>query len=365
MAIERGSLMLADISGYSSYLTGSELDHAHDVLADLLDTIAREATPLLTMSKLEGDAIFWYRIGEPSAGPVFATLEACYAAFRRRLRTIEYETTCRCNACRLIPDLDLKVLAHLGEFVVRDIAGTRELVGSDVVLVHRMLKNHVAERLGTRAYAMLTVPFAEAVGVTPGGEWLEHIEALDDVGEVKALVCDLGARWRAAEERSPVLVPADAKHRFEVDLPAPPPIVWEWLTSPHLRERWEPDTDRVEQTNAEGVPGVGTRNHCVHGRSAIDEEVVDWRPFRYSTVSSRLGGATILFTAELSEIEGGRTHLSWRVGPEGSVRARLTLGAMWPMIRRYMRRGMAALEPLIRDAPERTERSDGAERVLR
>jgi uncharacterized protein YndB with AHSA1/START domain len=350
VAIERGSLVIADISGYSSYLTGSELDHAHDVLADLLDTIAREASPLLTMSKLEGDAIFWYRFGEPTAGAVFPTLEASYAAFRRRLRTIEYETTCRCNACRLIPELDLKVLAHQGEFVVRDIAGVRELVGTDVVLIHRMLKNHVAERLGTRAYAMLTKPFATAVGVATGGEWLEHVEAFEDVGEVTSLVCDLGARWRAAEERTPVFVSADAKHRLELDLPAPPAIVWEWLTAPDLRARWEPNTQRVEQTNVDGVPGVGSRNHCVHGRSANDEDILDWRPFHYSTISSRIGGATFLFTAELTEVDAGRSHLSWRAGPGATARDRLTLRLMWPMLRRWMASAITNLEPLLAEA---------------
>lgn len=59
MGVERGCLMLADISGYTSYLTGVELEHSHDVLADLLDTIVATAEGVLTLSKLEGDAIFW------------------------------------------------------------------------------------------------------------------------------------------------------------------------------------------------------------------------------------------------------------------------------------------------------------------
>ncbi len=35
---EYACLAIADISGYTRYLTGSELDHAQDVLADLMET---------------------------------------------------------------------------------------------------------------------------------------------------------------------------------------------------------------------------------------------------------------------------------------------------------------------------------------
>lgn len=34
--------------------------------------------------------------------------------------------------------------------------------------------------------------------------------------------------------------------------------------------------------------GVGTRNHCMNGKDAIIEEVLDWRPFDYFTVSVQL-----------------------------------------------------------------------------
>ena len=36
---EPACLLIADISGYTSYLAGSELDHAQDVLADLMTTV--------------------------------------------------------------------------------------------------------------------------------------------------------------------------------------------------------------------------------------------------------------------------------------------------------------------------------------
>jgi hypothetical protein len=38
--VQRGCLLLADLSGYTRYLTGVELEHSHDVLADLLGVVA-------------------------------------------------------------------------------------------------------------------------------------------------------------------------------------------------------------------------------------------------------------------------------------------------------------------------------------
>jgi hypothetical protein len=38
MAVDRGALVIGDISGYTGYLNGVELEHSHDVIADLLDT---------------------------------------------------------------------------------------------------------------------------------------------------------------------------------------------------------------------------------------------------------------------------------------------------------------------------------------
>ena len=42
--------------------------------------------------------------------------------------------------------LTLKVVGHYGEFAVQNIGGKKKLIGKDVILVHRLLKNHLSER---------------------------------------------------------------------------------------------------------------------------------------------------------------------------------------------------------------------------
>jgi hypothetical protein len=100
MATESACLLLTDISGYTGYLAGVELDHAQDILADLMNTIIRALRPAFRLAKLEGDAVFMYAIVEKLDGSLLLdTIERCYFGFRRRRRDVRQMTSCECNAC--------------------------------------------------------------------------------------------------------------------------------------------------------------------------------------------------------------------------------------------------------------------------
>ena len=95
--------------------------------------------------------------GPPIDGAaLLGALESTYLAFARRRRTVALSSSCACDACRRTPELDLKFCAHHGSFVEHYVAGSREIVGSDVILAHRLLKNTVTETHGLRGYALVT-----------------------------------------------------------------------------------------------------------------------------------------------------------------------------------------------------------------
>jgi len=107
--------LIADISGYTKYLGGVELDHAQDILADLIGAVVSALGPNFTLAKLEGDAAFTYSEGEMVDGSMLLdTIESCYFGFRRRRRDVRRATSCECDACERIPDLDLKFVVHQG-----------------------------------------------------------------------------------------------------------------------------------------------------------------------------------------------------------------------------------------------------------
>jgi class 3 adenylate cyclase len=135
LAAERGCLVIADVSGYTEYVVSSPLEHAEDVLADVTDLVAERLGRVLVLNKREGDAVFGYALeGEVDGTLLLDALEQCYFAFRNRLVGIERATSCDCNACAKLPDLDLKFVVHAGEFIRRGTGGAR---GADRLGRHR------------------------------------------------------------------------------------------------------------------------------------------------------------------------------------------------------------------------------------
>ena len=119
---------------------------------------------------------------------------------------------------------------------------------------------------------------------------------------------------------------------IDYTLPAPPAIAWEYLTSPARRLRWQAGvTDIVEQA-ASGRRGVGTTNHCVHGKDAVVEEILDWRPSDYFTLNWQMpipGSPKVKTTYELTETDDG-TAVAMRMERPRSTKDRAFLEGMLP-----------------------------------
>ncbi len=315
--VEKGCLIIADISGYTKYLTGVELDHSTDILADLINTIVESMRGTFTLAKLEGDAIFCYAADpdDLSEGPsLVATIEGCYFAFRRRQDIIVRATSCRCDACSKIPTLNLKFVVHHGSYVVHEVAGSRELVGSDVIIAHRLLKNDVKEKTGWNGYAFFSGRCTDRYGLDTTALTLRpHTQEYDDVGTIEGWVLNLDARWAEELEQKVVRLSPDdpAVQSLEFELPAPPPVVWDHLTSPSKRLAWQLGTDDMLQDNPSGRRAPGTQNHCVHGDFIVEEEVLDWRPFTYVTVQVNVSPVgPFVYSFELAPAgDGSRTKV--------------------------------------------------------
>jgi uncharacterized protein YndB with AHSA1/START domain len=352
---EPACLVIADISGYTGFLAGAELDHAQDILADLMGTVVNAFRPTFKLAKLEGDAAFVYAIAEAvDAAQLQDTIERCYFAFRRRLRDVRQASACECNACILVPNLDLKVVAHQGRIIRQRIASSEELLGSDVIVVHRLLKNHVEEATGFPAYALYSAACVAAMGLDdPASAGLvEHREEFEGVGEIVGWVRDLHAAWTEELARARHVVERkDAARVYEQDLDAPPAIVWEYLTSPVKRLLWQYQVTGIETiAGAPGRRGVGVVNHCIHGKDAIVEEVLDWEPYDHVTYRSLFpipDVPKLVDTFALVETGEGRTRLEMRVLRPRSAKDRAILESLAPMLDGSIEHGMAALKPLV------------------
>ena len=197
-------LLLADISGYTSFMAGVERDHgadfsagipaAYGILSGLLGAITDGLEPDFAVVKLEGDAVF---AAAPAAtldgrgDQVLEGLASMYTAFvDSRTRAIPSADHV-CNACPVVAYLDLKVVLHRGPSVRQTIGSGSDLLGPAVTLAHRLLKNTVRERIGSQPYLLLTDAAATGLGLPAIG--LAHHEEYQDVGHIDSRVVELNS----------------------------------------------------------------------------------------------------------------------------------------------------------------------------
>lgn len=236
--IHQGYFLIADISGYTAFLTRSELDHAQDILSAIFKNILSNIAPPLQVSNFQGDAILMHISQHQFANPqtFFEIVENIYFSFRQHIENMRHNTTCTCKACRNMVYLDLKFFTHYGAYMLQEIGGRTELAGSDVIIVHRMTKNNVA----AEAYNLLTQAAIDALNAQEiAAEMTPHNEIYEHIGEVAMVLHDLKPVWQAEQEkRKVILSKEDAWFEMVVDFPVAPSILWDIMTGKEYKKIW-------------------------------------------------------------------------------------------------------------------------------
>jgi hypothetical protein len=311
-----GYLVLADISGYTGYLAKVELEHANEILTSLLEVIVGQFKTVLTVSKIEGDAVFANVDEEKLARPesLLELIENTYVAFRRYRDSSQRSTTCTCRACQNMPALELKFFVHHGDYMVQNISGIRELVGSDVNLIHRLTKNHVTEKTGWTAYALFTQDAIEGTHLQIEGLHLQD-ETYEHLGTVHTQTLNLIPRYQALISAQKVLVsPEEADIITQYEFNYPLATIWDWIMDIQKRNQAMGELGHWKIiSRTKGRTGVGSSNHCAHGRGASIETIMDWKPFQYSTVDTIDGKLMFRETTLFLSINEQRTKVEARV----------------------------------------------------
>jgi hypothetical protein len=189
---KHGFLVLADITGFTAFVTATELEHGPPIIAELLEEVIRRISPPLHIEGIEGDAVFALgvhgRVLPPSS--LLEVMQAGFAGFREKQRELAADHSCACNACSGVGRLRLKAIGHYGSFLEQTVGGRPQTAGADVILAHRLLKNRVRP---DAHYALLTRPALAYMDVDPARLGLTaHRERYEYFGEVECFVGDLG-----------------------------------------------------------------------------------------------------------------------------------------------------------------------------
>lgn len=148
MEPERTVLLIADIGGYTDYMRAHRMSLAHAEVntSRLLEKVI-DAAPDFDLIEIEGDAAFLSRTvdtldrGDAISAITEAAVDMHRAFHRERVHVAT--NLCPCDGCVQADNLKLKFVAHVGEVATQTIRQRRKLVGIDVILVHRLLKNPV------------------------------------------------------------------------------------------------------------------------------------------------------------------------------------------------------------------------------
>jgi hypothetical protein len=196
-------LLLADISGYTSFLSAVEDSHGVDfsdgipagyaIIGALLDAVVDGVQPPFDIAKLEGDAVFATATADRLDGDGDHLVELLRAVNRSfevvKARQAVSASDHVCTGCPRAAALTVKMILHRGHVVTVPGRGISDIHGPAVTLVHRLLKNSVRAHFGDRPYLLMTGAAASALGLEGAGS--AHQERYDDIGVVEGRVFEL------------------------------------------------------------------------------------------------------------------------------------------------------------------------------
>jgi len=307
MNIEKGYLFITDITGYTEFLTRSELDHAKEILDALFDSILEHLHPPMTISGTQGDAIICYfpENAFNQSQSIIEGMEHIYYDFQRQLSLMKINSSCNCKACVNMSALDLKVFLHYGQYMLQQIGDRWDLQGADIILIHRLMKNSVKEKFGVTGYGLITEAAVGAMGIAGLTDGMhEHVEQVEHFGEVRMYIHDLNQSWethRKADRQ--IVTPENALAAAEAFVPIPQWVAWDLSFNNDVRKRFMFVDEHTRVGDAGARIETGATFHCFHGGGKIEYVIVDMEAPNH--VTNRNFTQNTLTTFKLRPVEGG------------------------------------------------------------
>ncbi|MFL5727891.1 MAG: DUF2652 domain-containing protein [Cytophagaceae bacterium] len=136
-------LYIPDISGYTQFINNTNIRYSRELIHELLEIIVDSNILNLKIAEIQGDAILFYKLGTP---PCISKLESqvkrSFLNFQESLAKMRMKY----ELLRKAPELSLKIIVHFGWIGTMEIKNIVKLLGSDMVVAHRILKNNVKEK---------------------------------------------------------------------------------------------------------------------------------------------------------------------------------------------------------------------------
>jgi len=276
MATKQSLLFMPDISGFTEFVNQTEINHSQHIISELLEVIIDSNNLNLEIAEIEGDAVLFYKENDaPSNDQLIDQTKKMFLDFHNQLQKYETHRICQCGACSTASKLTLKVIAHIGNFGFISVKEKKKPHGSDVILVHRLLKNNINEK----EYLLISGQSEDRKTADPEIiselKYLEGSTEYDKFGEVKYTYIPL------LPFRDLINKPADFVYQNKI---ADPLVVegfincdrhelLEIISNLDLRLSWNKGVDKLEYKKGR-INRVGTKHTCLVNGKNLEFETV-------------------------------------------------------------------------------------------
>jgi len=266
--MQQATILIPDISGYTRFLTKTELSHSTHIINELLQVVADTVLKRFTLAEIEGDALLTYAKGRVPREEIEKVAKEAFLNFHYFLKVIERDSVCRCGACHGSSELSLKFIVHYGYFEEIKIAQLTKLSGPDMIIAHRLLKNQVP----TNEYILATDQYLEGENLQQSElSWMPAEDNYSIIGKVPyqfANLAHLHNQVTSPESHEDFARLFGLARSFELQISAPLPMVHQVLTDNAEKVNFVQGLKNVEYDSA--INRVGSSHICEFDGDSFD-----------------------------------------------------------------------------------------------
>lgn len=257
------TILIPDISGFTQFVTTTELGHSSHAINLLIDAMLNAVGDAFEVSEIEGDAILLIRKGPaPSRKEIEDICLKIFNAFHFQRKWMQDYTICPCGACQAITHLTLKFIVHHGPLAEIKVGRFVKQSGTEMIVAHRLLKNSI----DNNEYLLMTEKLLEKAGDDASEsvdlKWASAAEEYSSLGKIQYRFALLNEARKQAPEppRPPGDYKADDTPYIEIPIAANFRDAYMVMMNIPGRPDWMPELEKVEQDVPN--PFVGSIHHC-------------------------------------------------------------------------------------------------------
>ncbi len=260
-------LFMPDISGFTNFINDTETEHSTHIIRELLEIIINANELNMELMEIEGDAVFFFRVGKiPTTKEIIRQSKNIFEKFHQHLLAYESHRICQCGACRTANNLTLKFIIHSGPVGSYHIHDRYKLIGKNVILLHRLLKNRIPQK----EYLLFTEPFFGKLNsahlTTQQLRTIDESEEFDNniipykYVPIKHWLSEIEppaeGNINLAPEMTSVVSISD-------EINSPPDFVFSYIADLSKRPEWMDGIKKIEFVTKEKINQTGTVHECI------------------------------------------------------------------------------------------------------